>query len=163
MSENNDQKIWNKEALHFRISRDGFMIKIPEGTRYCSAINLELVDVEQILQAVRKTQQKLLNKEIQKIQDSKNNELKPFNIIKASITVQDENGLEVTFDNRHINKIELIDNSENKYQDLPLEKIEQNQKIVDVLVRVFKVDRDIDYTTLPQEIKKATGKDIKDL
>ena len=67
-----DQKIWNEEALTFGISRDGFMYKIPKGDVTKAVSHPDLKDLEQILQAVKQAQTKLINKQIQDIQDSKN-------------------------------------------------------------------------------------------
>jgi len=99
--------------------------------------------LEQILQAVKKTQEKLVNKQIQEIQDSKNIPLPEI-----------------------INPIEL-----QKYVKEELkrhEKIDQNQKIVDEIIKFYNSQKDnvtdLDgMNFLGSIIKNATGKDIKDL
>ena len=69
-------------------------------------------DLEAILQAVKKTQEKLVNKQIQKIQDSKNI---PFPEIKNPVELKKFVKEELK---RH-------------------EKIEQNQKIVDIVQKWY--------------------------
>jgi len=51
--------IWNQKALYFRISRDGFMCKIPNGKNDVAVLHPDLKDLEAILQAVKKTQNEI--------------------------------------------------------------------------------------------------------
>ena len=57
-----DKTGMNEKALYFRISRDGFMCKIPDGKSDVEVLHLDLKDLETILHAVKKTQEKLVNK-----------------------------------------------------------------------------------------------------
>jgi len=119
--------------------------------------------LEAILQAVKKTQEKLVNRQIQEIQDSKrtvpvktwwdNNERFIINDIAENITFT--GGLET------IKNFTINDKTYN------LEEIEQNQKIVDELLKEWK---GVDYEggaryedILCNILTRATGKDIKDL
>jgi len=139
--------------------------------------NIESTDLETILQAVKKTQEKLVNKQIQEIQDSKRHisvepakksewlDIKPT-IIKAVI---------------HENDVEI-----SKGNFVSIEKIEQNQKIVDKIlsyhnhcnVMLKSLDDSICAKSFIEEqtkrwvenreqieemIKYATGKDITEL
>ena len=113
--------------------------------------------LEQILQAVKKTQEKLVNKQIQEIQDSKNI---PFPEIKNPIELQKFVKKELK---RH-------------------EKIEQNQKIVDAILPLLNYESNLQlfggttqdtpneryykneiYLIYKQKIEESTGKDIKEL
>jgi len=54
-----NEKIWNENVLYFRISRDGFMCKIPVGKNDVAVLHPDLKDLEVILQAVKKTQNEI--------------------------------------------------------------------------------------------------------
>lgn len=111
---------------------------------------LEYADSKQlelILQAVKKTQEKLVNIQIQEIQDSKN-------------STSDE------YQRRY----------EESLEDKHNEKIEQNQKIVDEITKMYQTCLQEGtlpivgmnavlhpITTLERIVKAGTGKDIKDL
>lgn len=104
---------------------------------------------EQILQAVKKTQEKLVNKQIQEIQDSKNEPLRGF-----------------TPPHIMIKKNDRIYYGEESWT---LEEIEQNQKIVHAMISKCK---ELDGTSMEAEdrieemvciLKEITGKTIKDL
>jgi len=102
------------------------------------SLNVNSNQLEQILQAVKKTQEKSLNKQIQEVQDSKNKH-------DVIINVTGEQGARV-YDSQII---------------------ERNQKIVDILKFIGDRDLimggDYSYKTLKTRIREATGKDIKDL
>ena len=66
------EKIWNEKALYFRISRDGFMCKIPDGKSNVSVLHPDLKDLEAILQAVKKTQNEIHARHYYKIVKGKN-------------------------------------------------------------------------------------------
>jgi len=119
---------------------------VVKALREFELLNSELAtpqDLEQILQAVKKTQEKLVNKPIQEIQDSKKE-------IHGGTTVN------ATY-------VDLK----------TLNEIVQNQKIVDELVKIESVvlpsdispddARFIRYDYVRSLIKETTGKDIKDL
>ena len=129
-------------------------------------VNAHSFDLEQILQAVKKTQEKLVNKQIQEIQDSKNyislepNEALEFvevdpKIIKA---VGHENDVEIS-----------------KGNFVTIKSIEQNQKIVDEIIQSYrslvkdgalKDVHEVEFSIvqeLESIIEKSTGKDIKEL
>ena len=96
-------------------------------------------ELEQILQAVKKTQEKLVNKQIQEIQDSKKD---PEYII---------------------HKLDETKKLFRKHK----EKIEENQKIVDSLIKEFNdapLSEGQHYANMLNNfVVKATGKDIKEL
>ena len=160
--------------------------------------------LEQILQAVKKTQEKIVNKQIQEIQDSKNlksnvviSHTGRTNELQAKIKeihgiIEDSEGNTKTFDGTNLTNIELVFKSTNeilrsmgwpveKMNQKELEKIEENQKIVDEIKSI--IDENIHYAGLISEesfkeltktdhqtrfilekiVRDATGKDIKDL
>jgi len=105
--------------------------------------------LEKILQAVKKTQEKLVNKQIQEIQDSKSKPLRGFNPPPIMIKKNDR-----------------IFYGEESWT---LEEIEQNQKLVDAMILKCK---ELDGTSMYGEdrieemvciLREITGKDIKDL
>ncbi len=107
--------------------------------------------LEKLLKGTKKTHEKIVNKQIQEIQDSKNAEI-------SGISFEDSKGKKYQFD---------------------IEEIEQNQKIVEALIVQYrfaeeslmsnglsKTDKiQISYlkSTLAVMFKNVTGKDIKDL
>jgi len=93
--------------------------------------------LEEILQAVKKTQEKLVNRQIQEVQDSKNPEIYETRAAPKKVRPT-----------------------------LESQKIEQNQKIVNELLSHYKHSHSSDYdlrSFVEEIIKTATGKDIKDL
>ena len=143
--------------------------------------------LERILQAVKKTQEKLVNKQIQEMQDSKNlidktvmvtpkdGEKHKLNAIIKIIKgeIQDKNGHIQPFDEGDIKNIELEfgDKSFLIGSGVSLDplSIEQNQRIVDAIISKCK---ELDGTSMEAEdrigemvciLKEITGKDIKDL
>jgi len=98
-------------------------------------------NLEKILQAVKKTQEKLLNKQIQEIQDSKN-------------TITNEEFDEM-LKKRKIHTTEGF---------ISIEEIERNQKIVYEIKRKFYnlPENHLWREVYNEIIKKATGEDIKD-
>ena len=151
----------NEKTLYFRISRDGFMCKIPDGKSDVAVLHSDLKDLEQILQAAKKTQEKILNKQIQEIQDSKNlkstlviTPTTKTNELQASIKevhgiLEDFDGNTKTFDETNLKNIELVFKSTNeilrsmgwpveKINKKELEKIEYNQKVADKFSKRWK-------------------------
>lgn len=129
-----------------------------------------ITEIESIFKGGKDTLTKIGNKEVQSVQDEKNNGVK-ITIKHAHITMEDSKGRQVTFSKKHIENIQLKDDSQNIYQAKPLEEIEQNQKIVDSLVRKYKDLEDSNYENIEavSTIKTAltlivagAGKDIKD-
>jgi len=117
------------------------------------------VDLEQILQAVKKTQKKLVNKQIQEIQDSKNHKL----CVGENVQILG------------VPNTKTIITKEGKFIKLSPE-IEQNQKIVDIVQKwydqvlddlsmiVNQGGKDYDMLNLQNKLCAILeGKDIKDL
>ena len=122
--------------------------------------------LEQILQAVKKTQNKILNREIQSIQDSKNIEY------GGTISKEEYGGTisKEEFEKLRGNtKICLGDG-----KTVTFNEIEQNQKIREKIIKMYnftleqaQTDKDVELhkflaTRYNQLIKTVTGKDIKD-
>lgn len=111
--------------------------------------------LEQILQAVKKTQEKLLNKQIQEIQDSKKFVFNPPKDMPEC-------------DRIHLQK--MIDEMPTKSKIVLVsdpQKIEQNQKIVDALIKEHHdapTTEGMHYgNILNNFVRRATGKDITEL
>ena len=121
---------------------DGLTSVIPEWGHTIGTSN----ELETILHAVKKTQEKLVNKQIQEIQDYRKKE--PEYII---------------------HKLDETKKLFRKHK----EKIEQNQKIVDGIIKWYHTpvdaikipskDHDRQWNLLQEIVHNATGKDIKDL
>lgn len=92
-------------------------------------------DLEAILQAVKKTQEKLVNKQIQEIQNSKN--IKTVKILKRKYIEDKPNPPKIEYDQETLEVSEdeakqILEQLEPKFNP---EKIEQNQKIVDEIIK----------------------------
>ena len=134
--------------------KDGLVGNIP-APPYVSTRLITLTELEKILQAVKKTQEKIVNRQIQEMQNSKNlidktvmvtpqdGEKHKLNakikIIKG--VIQDKNGHTQPFDEGDIKHIELEfgDKSFLIGSDISVDplSIEQNQKIVDRLLKEY--------------------------
>lgn len=108
----------------------------------------QLKQLEQILQAVKKTQTKLVNKQIQEIQDSKNHEYNPWAKSSFSPTSKTEQNQKIV--EAILEQYQFTEDTLKNSKDLNLSERDKIQ---------------ISYlnTTLSTTIKKTTGKDIKDL
>jgi len=127
------------KEMKFEIDDETGMI----GTAYLGSYFLtdDSKELEQILQAVKKTQVKLVNKQIQYIQDSKNP-----------------------------SQEQMLSNSEVKINGeyISYLKIEQNQKIVNEIIRIHYNKEEprippIISNFMSAIVETATGKDIEDI
>jgi len=118
-------------------------------------------ELEEILQAIKKTQVKLVNKQIQEIQDSKNYiSLEPDEELKF-VEVDPKITKAVGFPNEYDPRA--------KSSFSPATKAEQNQKIVDLLIQYhneclanFRPYDDIIAEKLNIIFRNITGQNIKD-
>jgi len=132
--------------------------------------------LETILQAVKKTQEKIVNRQIQDIQDSKN-----MTISQPKFEI---NGSNIDLEGENIS-ISVTDSEKDAHLTINCtlnhDKIEQNQKIVDKLVNFCNMvnmaeensgtdnfinnieHMHVASLTIQDLIKESTGKDIKDL
>ena len=129
--------------------KTGFLLIEPENGIIPSNDNAKIYreQLERILQAVKKTQEKLVNQQIQEIQTEKANGLLWFDDVYKQLKYKQDG------------KTTILNLDE---------KIEQNQKIIDEIIKFYNSQKDnvIDLdgmNFLGSIIKNATGKDIPDL